>query len=145
VVRADRVEDELAARVVQLGCDESLCLLLGEVAANDGERLLGARRPVTPDDRAFDSDVPVRKGLLLNAEADDARRLDQLGLARPPTLGPGEECVVNTTPSDSPLPQMAPGTSQDSYLSLATRNMPQRFSCGGPVAPHDRTSIARQV
>ena len=96
MVRADRVEDELAARVVQLGRDESLCLLLGEVAADDGERLLGARRPVAPDDRAFDSDVPVRKRLLLNAEADDARRLDQLGLARPPTLGPGEEGDVAT-------------------------------------------------
>ena len=54
MIGADREEDELSGRVVELGRDEALRLLLGEIAANDGERLLGGRRPVDLDDRALD-------------------------------------------------------------------------------------------
>ena len=80
-IGADREENELSGRVVELGRYESLRLLLGEIAADDSECRLGGRRPVDLDDRALDRDVLVRKRLLLDAEADDARLLDQLGLA----------------------------------------------------------------
>ena len=113
MVGADRVEDELPARVVELGRHEALRPLLGEIAADDGKRLLGGRRPVDLNDGALDSDVLIRKRLLLDAEADDARLLDQLGLARPVALGPGEKAVVNTTPSDSLSLGMVRGTSRN--------------------------------
>ena len=96
VVGADRVEDELSGRVVELGRNESLRLLLGKIATDDGKGLLGGRRSVDLDDRTLDGDVRIRKRLSLDAEADDTRLLDQGGLARPAALGPGEERDVAT-------------------------------------------------
>lgn len=58
--------------------------------------------------------------------ADDGQHLlDQVGLAGPTPLGPGEERVVNTTPSDSQFLRTVPGTLRGSSR-LRLTNLPER-------------------
>ena len=66
-------------------------IVVGEVAADNGEHLLGRRRLVFLDDRPFDGHILVGELLPLHAQAHDAPLVEQAQLAG---LGLTTMCVV---------------------------------------------------